>query len=607
MSLRESEIYNYLKYLVKVLPDKPGVYQYYDKEGKILYVGKARDLKKRVSSYFSRSRQDSFKHHILVSKIADIKHVVVSTESDALLLENNLIKKLQPKYNVLLKDDKTFPWICVKKEAFPRIFYTRNRIMDGSVYYGPYTSVLMVKTLLEMAKQLFPLRNCKLNLSKENIEKGKFKVCLEYHLGNCKAPCVGLQSEKDYMISVDQAQQILKGNTKQVYGHLKKLMKRHADDFRFEEAQLLKKKLEVLAKYRSKSTIVNPRIRNVDVFSIIGDGEQAYVNYLKVIDGAIVQAHTLELKIKLNETKEELLSLAIVDTRQKPKSDAKEVIVPVRLEVPLDDVRFVVPKKGDKKQLLELSARNAKYFQIEKKKKAETSKPGTKSERILERMKKDLRLKHLPSHIECFDNSNLQGTHPVAACVVFKNARPSKQDYRHYHVKTVSGTDDFASMQEIVFRRYSRLIKEKQDIPQLVVVDGGKGQLKAAVKSLEILGLRGKIAVIGIAKRLEEIYFPGDKVPLYIDKNSETLKVIQQLRNEAHRFGITFHRNQRAKSLTKSELDSIRGIGEKTRELLLGSFDSIETMKLADIEELAGVVGSKRAKILKDYFLRSTT
>ncbi|MFC2111861.1 excinuclease ABC subunit UvrC [Bacteroidota bacterium] len=607
MNLKESDTNNTLESLVEVLPNKPGVYQYFDSEGKILYVGKARDLKKRVSSYFTKSKTQSFKQHVLVKKIADIKHVVVSSESDALLLENNLIKKLQPRYNVLLKDDKTFPWICVKNEPFPRIFYTRNVVKDGSVYYGPYTSVLMVRTIIEMARQLFPLRNCRLNLSKENIEKGNYKVCLEFHVGNCKAPCIGLQKEADYENSIEQVKKILSGNIKQVSEYLKTLMKFYAEEFKYEEAQIVKEKLAVLEKYRSKSTIVNPKIKNVDVFSIVEDKGYAFVNYLKVIEGAIVQAHTLEIKKKMEESREELLSLAIVDIRQKIQSDAREIILPFGLKLTIGDARFVVPQKGDKKHLLELSERNARHYKIERRNKIENAKTALKPSRVMETIRKDLHLKYLPTHIECFDNSNLQGSNPVAACVVFRNAKPSKRDYRHFHVKSVKGADDFASMQEIVFRRYSRLIEEKKGLPQLIIIDGGKGQLNAAVKSLEKLKIRGKIAVIGVAKRLEEIYFPGDKVPMYIDKNSETLKVIQQLRNEAHRFGISFHRKMREKMMTGSELDSINGIGEKTKSLLLTRFGSLEGVKAADIEEIVAVVGKSKAEILKNYFLRSTT
>jgi excinuclease ABC subunit C len=598
----ENERYDYLKSIIEVLPGKPGVYQYFDKNGNYLYVGKARDLKKRVSSYFTKSNKDNFKVKMLVKKIASIKHIVVSNESDALLLENNLIKKHQPRYNVLLKDDKTFPWICVKNEPFPRVFYTRNIIQDGSVYYGPYTSVVMVKTLLEMIRQLFPLRNCKLNLAREYVERKKYKVCLEYHMGNCKAPCVDLEKQVDYGEYVKQIHQILKGNITQVYSQLKKIMKIYSADYKFEEAQLIKSKIEILDKYRSKSTIVNQRINNVDVFSIVEEEGFAYVNYLKVVSGAIVQAHTVELKKKLDESTKDLLSLAIIDIRQKIKSDAREIIVPLRLELPLGNLKFVVPVKGDKKHLLELSERNAKYYQLERNKKIVQSKTENRTSRILESMKKDLRLKVLPKHIECFDNSNLQGTDPVAACVVFRNAKPSKKEYRHYHVKTVQGPDDFASMEEIIFRRYKRLIDEKQALPQLIVIDGGKGQLNAAVKSLEKLSLRGKMAIIGVAKKLEELYFPGDKVPLYIDKNAETLKIIQQLRNEAHRFGITFHRDVRSRSMTQSELDTIKGIGEQTKQRLLLHFNSVDGIRNAGFESLKGVIGTGKANILVNYF-----
>lgn len=601
----DNEQYEYLKSIIEVLPDKPGVYQYFDKYRNILYIGKARNLKKRVSSYFTKSNNNNYKLKMLVKQIASIEHIVVSNESDALLLENNLVKKHQPRYNVMLKDDKTFPWICVKNEPFPRVFYTRNLIQDGSVYYGPYTSVVMVKTLLEMIRQLFPLRTCKLNLSRENIEKRKYKVCLEYHLGNCKAPCIDLEKEEDYSEYVKQIHLILKGNIKQVSNKLNHLMKKYSAEYKFEEAQLIKSKIEVLDNYRSKSTIVNQRINNVDVFSIVEEGGFAFVNYLKVVSGAIVQAHTVELKKKLNESKHDLLSLAIIDVRQKTKSDAREIIVPFRLELPLGDMKFVVPVKGDKKHLLDLSERNAKYYQLERNKKIVQSKKESRTSRILETMKMDLRLKVLPRHIECFDNSNLQGTSPVAACVVFRNAMPSKKEYRHYHVKTVLGPDDFASMAEIIFRRYKRLLDEKQSLPQLIVIDGGKGQLNAAVKSLDKLNLRGSMAIIGVAKKLEELYFPGDKVPLYIDKNAETLKVIQQLRNEAHRFGIAFHRDVRRRTMTQSELDTIKGIGEQTKKQLLLHYNSMESIRNAGYESLREVIGKGKANILVHYFNRS--
>lgn len=597
-----NERYDYLKSIIEVLPNKPGVYQYFDKNGNYLYVGKALDLKKRVSSYFTKSIKDNYKMMMLVKQIASIRHIVVSNESDALLLENNLVKKHQPRYNVLLKDDKTFPWICVKNEPFPRVFYTRNLIQDGSVYYGPYTSVVMVKTLLEMIRQLFPLRTCKLNLSTEHVKKNKYKVCLEYHMGNCKAPCIGLENEADYGAYVKQIHLILKGNIKQVSKQLKNLMKSFSEDYKFEEAQLIKSKIEILEKYRSKSTIVNQKINNVDVFSIVEEEGLAFVNYLKVVGGAIVQAHTVELKKKLEESTIDLLSLAIIDIRQKINSDAREIIVPMRLNLPLGDLKFVVPVKGDKKHLLDLSERNAKYYQIERTKKIAQSNKENRTTRILENMKADLRLKVKPAHIECFDNSNLQGTDPVAACVVFRNAKPSKKEYRHYHVKTVVGADDFASMEEIIYRRYKRLLNEKKSLPQLIVIDGGKGQLNAAVKSLEKLNLRGKIAIVGVAKKLEELYFPGDKIPLYIDKNAETLKIIQQLRNEAHRFGIEFHRHVRNRTMTHSELDSIKGIGEQTKQRLLVHFNSVDGIRNAGYESLKKIIGSGKASILTSYF-----
>lgn len=598
----ENERYDYLKSIIEVLPDKPGVYQYFDKYGNYLYIGKARDLKKRVSSYFTKSNKSNYKIKMLVKRIASIKHIVVSNESDALLLENNLVKKHQPRYNVMLKDDKTFPWICVKNEPFPRIFYTRSLIQDGSVYYGPYTSVVMVKTLLEMIQRLFPLRTCKLNLAREHIERRKYKVCLEYHMGNCKAPCIALEKQVDYNEYVKQIHLILKGNIKQVSTQLKNLMKNYSADYKFEEAQLIKSKIEILDKYRSKSTIVNQKINNVDVFSIVEEEGFAFVNYLKVVSGAIVQAHTVELKKKLDESTIDLLSLAIIDIRQKINSDAREIIVPLRIELPLGNLKFVVPVKGDKKHLLDLSERNAKYYQLERNKKVVQSKTENRTNRILEAMKEDLRLKVQPKHIECFDNSNLQGTDPVAACVVFRNAKPSKKEYRHYHVKTVHGPDDFASMEEIIFRRYKRLLDENQALPQLIIIDGGKGQLNAAIKSLDKLNLRGKIAIIGVAKKLEELYFPGDKVPLYIDKNAETLKIIQQLRNEAHRFGIAFHRDVRSRSMTHSELDTIKGIGEQTKQRLLVHYNSVDEIRNAGFESLKKIIAAGKATILVNYF-----
>lgn len=596
-----------LKEQVDVLPGKPGVYQYFDRNGELLYVGKAKNLKKRVSSYFSRTRAESNKLRVLVRRIARVEHIVVATESDALLLENNLIKKHQPRYNVMLKDDKTFPWICVKKEAFPRVFSTRNRIRDGSVYYGPYTSVVMVRTILEMIRQLYPLRTCRLNLSEEKVKKGKYKVCLEYHMGNCRAPCVGMQEEREYGEYIDQVHQILKGDVRLVITRLKQLMQKYSGAHEYEEAQKVKEKIDILERYRSKSTIVNPMISNVDVFSIAEDEKYAFVNYLKVINGAVIQAHTLELEKRLNENTADLLSFAIIDIRQKIHSSSREIILPMRINLTIEDLRFTVPQRGDKKHLLELSERNARYHQIERGKRMEASGTQARTSRILETVKKDLRLKTLPSHIECFDNSNIQGTNPVAACIVFRDAKPSKRDYRHFHIKTVRGPDDYASMEEVVFRRYRRMISEKEQLPQLVVIDGGKGQLGVAVRGLDRLGIRGKTAIIGIAKKLEEIYFPGDRFPLYLNKNSETLKVIQQLRNEAHRFGLEFHRAQRRRSMVRSELDHIKGIGDKSKEALIRRFGSVEKIKNADFQELADVIGPGKAGLIRDYFLRSTT
>lgn len=591
----------YLQSLVQVLPNRPGVYQYYDKDGTIIYVGKAKDLKKRVSSYFVKN-QESAKTRILVRRIADIRHIVVETETDALLLENNLIKKYQPRYNVMLKDDKTYPWICVKNERFPRVFYTRNVIKDGSKYYGPFTSVYLVKTIIDLFKQLYLLRTCKLNLSVENIEAKKFKVCLEYHIGNCLGPCVGEQTMDDYNEGIDHIHHILKGNIGSVIQSLKTRMANYAETFEYEKAHKVKEKLLVLENYQSKSTVVNATISDVDVYSIINDENFAYINFLKVVNGAIIQVHTIEMKKKLNESKEELLPLGIVSIRQKFFSVSKEIIVPFHIDYQIDNVKFLVPVRGDKKKLLELSEKNVKFYRLEKQKQLENIDPQKHTKRILKTLQTDLRLKELPVHLECFDNSNIQGSFPVAACVVFKNAKPSVKDYRHFNIKTVEGPNDFASMEEIIYRRYKRMLDEEQSLPQLIVIDGGKGQLSAAVQSLEKLGLRGTIAIIGIAKRLEEIYFPGDSVPIYLDKNSESLKIIQHARNEAHRFGITFHRNKRSKNLLNSDLDQISGIGEKTKELLFSEFGSMKKIKEADFELLKEKIGSAKAKLVFEYF-----
>ena len=592
---------DYLKSLVAVLPNKPGIYQYFDNSGTIIYIGKAKDLKKRVSSYFVK-RHDHRKTAMLVRNIADIKHMVVQSEQDALLLENNLIKKYRPRYNIQLKDDKSFPWICIKNEPFPRVFKTRNLIHDGSKYFGPYTSVYTVRNLLELFKSEYKLRTCNYNLTPENIRNNKFKVCLEYHIGNCKGPCEGLFSEDKYNEGIEDIINILKGNVSGVIRHLGEVMNKMAEEMNFEDALKVKEKYESLKRYQSRSTVVSPNITDVDVFSIEEDEKFAFINYLKVIKGAIIQTYTLEIKKVLNETTEELLLLGITDIRQKIFSNAREILVPMKLENIFENIKFKIPKKGERKALLDLSKRNAKYFRLEKEKQAVLKNPKVYEERILSTLKKDLQLKEMPDHIECFDNSNLQGTQPVAACVVFKNAKPRKKEYRHFNIRTVEGPNDFASMEEVVSRRYMRLIEEKGSLPQLIIIDGGKGQLSAAVKALEKLGLRGKISVIGVAKRLEEIYFPGDSVPVYLNKNSESLKLIQQLRDEAHRFGITFHRNKRSNAFIGSELNSINGIGEKTAQKLLEDFKSVKNIKELGLGELNKSIGKSKAQVVYNYF-----
>lgn len=604
MSVRNKHI-EHIKKILSSLPGSPGVYQYFDEKGKIIYVGKAKNLKKRVSSYFQKERHESGKVELLVRKVADIKTIKVETEFDALLLENNLIKKYQPRYNVNLKDDKSFPWICIKNERFPRIFPTRNVINDGSKYYGPYASVRMMNTLLELSKQLYPLRTCKHNLSEENIKKGKFDVCLEYHIKNCLGPCEGLQSEEDYNNNIEHIRQIIKGNIHSVVKELKNLMAQYSSEMNFEKAHVVKEKIELLEKYQSKSTVVSSLINNVDVFSIITDEKSGYVNYFKVIGGAIVQSHTIELKKKLDETAENLLGFAIMDLQQRFESHSKEIIIPFEIDLDIPNVKKTIPQRGDKKHLLELSERNAKYYRQEKLKQLNLVDPERHTKRVMEQMQKDLRMKEAPSHIECFDNSNTQGSYPVAAMVVFRDGKPSKKEYRHFNIKTVEGINDYASMEEVVYRRYKRLLEEKQELPQLVIVDGGKGQLSAAVKSFEKLGLRGKITIIGIAKRLEEIYFPEDPVPLYIDKKSETLKIIQHLRNEAHRFGITHHRKRREKGAIKPELMNINGIGFNTAQKLMWKFKSVKNIKKASEQELVDAIGKSKAKIVHQYFHES--
>ncbi|MFP4064887.1 MAG: excinuclease ABC subunit UvrC [Bacteroidales bacterium] len=585
------------------LPDKPGVYQFYDDRERVIYVGKAKNLKKRVSSYFNRDSHESGRVRLMVRRIADIRHIVVDTELDALLLENNLIKKYQPRYNVLLKDDKTFPWICIKNEDFPRIFPTRNLVKDGSRYFGPYASVRMMNALLDLIRQLFQYRTCNLKLTPENIAAGKFKVCLQYHIRNCKGPCEGLQDAADYQETIDRIEQILKGNLGMVVTEMKRLMKVHAAAHAFERAAMIKEKVELLEKFQSKSTVVNPSLSNVEVYSLISEPKRAYVNYLRVVNGAIVQSHTLELQKRLEETDSSLLDMAIAELRQRFQSEAREIILPLHPDTSIPGVRYVIPQRGDKKKLLELSERNAKYYRMERLKRQELTDPARHARRLMKQMQKDLHLKELPEHMECFDISNTQGNYAVAAMVVFRDARPSKKEYRHYNIRTVEGPDDYASMQEAVYRRYKRLSEEGQPLPDLVVVDGGKGQLGAALKAFERLGLRGRMPLIGIAKRLEEIYFPGDSIPLYIDKTSETLKVIQHMRDEAHRFGISHHRLRREKGSLKSQLTGIRGIGPVTIQALLRRFRSVEGIRKAGREELEEVVGPAKATILLNYFI----
>ncbi len=587
--------------MLKTLPDKPGVYQHLDKKGNILYIGKAKDLKKRVSSYFTKGH-DNARTYMLVKRIDHVKTIVTETEFDALLLENNLIKEYQPKYNVNLKDDKTYPWICIKKERFPRIFPTRTQPDDGSEYFGPYASVKVMKTVLELIRQLYHIRTCKLNLSEENIAEAKFRVCLEYHIGNCLGPCEGKQSEADYNADVESARELIKGNLNAVKRLLSRQMQEYATALRFEDAQKTKEKLQMVERYQAKSTVVHPDITNVDVFSVITDAEYGYVNYLKIIDGAVLQSHTVELKKKLDETPEELLEMTLLEIRALFKSTSKELYLSHHIETEIPGTKISIPQRGDKKHLVELSLKNARYFRLEKLKNIQIVDPDRHVKRLMQQMKEDLRLREEPRHIECFDNSNIQGTNPVAACVVFKDGKASKKEYRHFNIKTVEGPDDFASMEEVVFRRYSRLLNEGEPLPQLIVIDGGKGQLNAALKALENLDLRGKIAILGIAKKLEELFFPGDKYPLYLDKRSETLKVIQRLRDEAHRFGITHHRNRRSKSTMRSELEEIPGIGPATIKELLRKFKSVKRVKEADETELAELIGPAKAKTMVRHF-----
>lgn len=588
-----------LREKISILPDTPGVYMYFDSEGTVIYVGKAKNLKRRVSSYFNRTH-DRLRTNLLVRAIADMKYIVVPTEQDALNLEASMIKAYQPRYNVLLKDDKTYPWIVVTNEPYPRIFLTRQLIKDGSKFYGPYTDTSVARTVLDLIKKLYPIRSCRTLITPEYIERGKGRLCLDYHLGKCDGPCVGKISQEEYGRYIEKTRLILRGETGELLNYLRDEMAALSAELRFEEAQKVKEQFDLVTRYRSKSVIVSPSLADVDVFGIDTEAESqdVYINYMHVRAGAVVKSITLEYKIKLDETPSEMLAYAMAEIQESLGANYEEVIISEKPDVEFPGVTFTIPQRGDKLKLLEISTKNARQYRIDKIKTAEKRDPQLRTDRILQRMQQDFHLTELPRHIECFDNSNIQGTNPVASCVVFKDAVPSKKDYRHFNIKTVEGPDDFASMKEVLTRRYSRLMEEGQPLPQLIVVDGGKGQLSAAVEALDEMGLRGKIAVVGIAKRLEEIYFPGDSIPLYIDKNSESLRIVQHLRDEAHRFGITHHRNRRSKSQAVSELDSIKGVGEKTRTALLTKFKSVKRLRKADINEIADVTGPAKASII---------
>lgn len=586
-----------LKEKISILPDTPGCYLYYDAAGTVIYVGKAKNLKRRVSSYFNRTH-DSVRTNLLVRAIADMKYIVVPTEGDALNLENSLIKEYKPRYNVLLKDDKSYPWIVVTKEHYPRVFLTRTRIKDGSKYFGPYTNTGIAKAVLNLIRELYPVRTCRHAITPDFINKGKGRLCLEYHLKNCLGCCTGQISTEKYADMIDHVKQILRGETQELLDYLKLEMERLSEELRFEEAQVLKEKYQLVERYQSKSVIVSQTLDDIDVFGIDDDNTDVYVNYMHVRRGAIVRSITLQYKRRLEESIEQILSYAIVEAKEKFNLEYDEIIVPVLPDMEMPGVSFIIPQRGDKLKLLQVSTHNARQNKVDSLKMMEKHNPEQRVERTLERMKSDFRLSELPRHIECFDNSNIQGTNPVASCVVFKNAKPSKRDYRHFNIKTVEGPDDFASMKEVLTRRYTRLMEEGEGLPQLIVVDGGKGQLSAAVEALDDMGLRGTIAVVGIAKRLEEIYFPGDSIPLYIDKNSESLRIVQHLRDEAHRFGITHHRNRRSKGQIISELDEIKGIGDKTQTALLQHFKSVKRLKEASIDRIAEITGPARASII---------
>ncbi|MDC8106629.1 excinuclease ABC subunit UvrC [Chryseobacterium sp. Chry.R1] len=590
-----------LELQLKTLPSEPGVYRYYDKNEQLLYVGKAKNLKKRVLSYFNKNLS-GYRIKIMVGKIQRLETTIVNSEYDALLLENNLIKEHKPFYNVMLKDDKTYPWICIKNEAFPRIFLTRNIIKDGSEYYGPYAKVRPAKILLDTIKHIYKLRTCNLNLAPSKIEDGKYKVCLEYHIKNCEGPCEGLESKEEYDEKIDSIRGIIKGDFRKAKDYLINQMMKHAANLQFEDAQIIKERLDILEDYQAKNTVVNPNIDDVDVFGMTSDETAAYVNFFKIRNGNIIQSFTTEIKKILEETDEDILEEALIEIRQKFGSDSKEVLLPFHLSVEIPNVKLIVPKVGDKKRIVELSEKNAKEYRLEKLKQVQIVDPERHSNRIMAEMQKLLRMPVEPRHIEGFDNSNIQGTNPVSACVVFKDGKPSKADYRIFHPKTVEGPNDFATMEEVIYRRYKRMVDEGESLPQLILIDGGKGQLSSAVKSLKLLGLYGKITIIGIAKRLEEIFFPEDPIPLYLDKKSETLKILQRVRDEAHRFGVKHHRTRRKNSTIKSELEEIPGVGEKTIELLLSRLKSVKRIKESNLETLEEILGKSKAKVIWEYF-----
>ena len=590
-----------LELQLKTLPSEPGVYRYYDKNGQLLYVGKAKNLKKRVLSYFNKN-QNGYRTRIMVSKIVRLETTVVNSEYDALLLENNLIKEHQPFYNVMLKDDKTYPWICIKNENFPRVFLTRTIIKDGSEYYGPYAKVRPAKILLETIKNLYKIRSCSLDLAPQKIEDGKYKVCLEYHIKNCKGPCEGLESLESYDEKIDAIRGIIKGDFRKARKYLEDKMFRFAANLEFEAAQNVKERLDILEDYQARNTVVNPNIDDVDVFGMTSDETAAYVNFFKIRNGNIVQSFTTEIKKMLEETDEEILEEALIEIRQKFASESKEILLPFHLNIEIPNIKLIVPKVGDKKRIVELSEKNAKEYRLEKLKQVQIVDPERHTTRIMAEMQKLLRMPVEPRHIEGFDNSNIQGSNPVSACVVFKDGKPSKSDYRIFHVKTVEGPNDFATMEEVIYRRYKRMLDEGENLPQLILIDGGKGQLSSAIKSLKLLGLYGKITIVGIAKRLEEIFFPEDPIPLYLDKKSETLKILQRVRDEAHRFGVKHHRTRRTNNTIKSELEEIPGVGEKTIELLLKKLKSVKRVKEANLETLEEILGKQKGKVVWEFF-----